>query len=203
MKTTRFQWVFTLVFTFVLSMILSKTTAQIYQIPSSYANATDTVKQFFKGDTLVIAQDSAYLLNQMQLTHYKLLMKFKVDVSRDNANLQQIFNDLVKSVTNNLAKLERLNKDMKINADSTGAIGKRLADVTYSNALRADSVLASAQVKLKEADAYLKQADLHLQKATDYLKKEKKDRFWRSLKWAAVGTGVGAILGFIIKGSLK
>lgn len=203
MKTTRSQWVFTLVFTLLLSMSLSKMTAQIYPIPAAYANATDTVKQFFKGDTLVVAQDSAYLLNQMQLKHYQLLMKFKVDVSRDNANLQQIFNDLVQSVTNNLAKLERLNKDMKTNADSASTIGIKLANLSYSNALRADSVLASAQVKLKEADAYLKQADLHLQKATEYLKKERKDRFWRSLKWAGVGTGVGAILGFIIKGSLK
>ena len=199
MKTTRFQWVFTL----VLSLCLSKMTAQIYPIPAAYANATDTVKQFFKGDTLVIAQDSAYLLNQMQLTHYKLLMKFKVDVSRDNANLQQIFNDLVQSVTNNLAKLEKLNKDMKINADSASAIGIKLANISYSNALRADTVLASAQIKLKEADAYLKKADLYLIEANRLIEKEKKARCWRSLKWAAVGTGVGAILGFIIKGSLK
>ena len=199
MTSTRFQWVFTLVFT----MSLSKMTAQFYPIPAAYANATDTVKQFFKGDTLVIAQDSAYLLNQMQLTHYKLLMKFKVDVSRDNANLQQIFNDLVQSVTNNLAKLEKLNLDMKTNADSASAIGIKLANISYSNALRADTVLASAQIKLKEADAYLKKADLYLIEANRLIEKEKKARFWRSLKWAAVGTGVGAILGFIIKGSLK
>ena len=63
MKTTHFQWVITL----VLSMGLSKMTAQIYQISPAYADARDTVKQFFKGDTVVIAQESVYVLNQIQL----------------------------------------------------------------------------------------------------------------------------------------
>lgn len=190
MKKTLFQWVFTL----ILSIGLSNLTAQIYQIPAAYANATDTVKQFFKGDTLVITQDSAYLLNQMQLRHYQLLMKFKLDVSRDNANLQDIFNKLVKSVTSNLAELEKLNRDMKINADSASAIGVKLASNTLKNLELANIALDSANAKVTRAEAYAKQADLHLAKATEYLKKEKKDRFWRSVKWASIGVGVGILV---------
>ena len=199
MKATIFQWVITL----FLSMGLSKMTAQIYPILPSHDTVTETVKQFFRGDTVVFVIDSAYLLNKMQLKHYELLLSFKVKVSQQNANIQQILNDLVKSTNSNLARLETLNKDMRANADSASAIGVKLANATLENVKRANIALDSAQAKVLRAEVYLKQADLHLQKATEYLKKEKKDRCWRNLKWAGVGAGVGAILGFIIKGSLK
>lgn len=199
MKATIFQWVMTL----FLSMGLSKMTAQIYQIPSAHDTVTETVKQFFRGDTVVFAIDSAYLLNKMQLKHYELLLSFKVKVSQQNANIQQILNDLVKSTNSNLARLETLNKDMRANADSASAIGVKLANATLENVKRANIALDSAQAKVLRSEVYLAKAEVHLKEANRLIEKEKKDRCWRNLKWAAVGTGVGAILGFIIKSSLK
>lgn len=190
MKATIFQWAMTL----FLSVGVSKMTAQIYQIPSSYDTVTETVKQFFKGDTVVLALDSAYLLNKMQLKHYELLLDFKVKVSQQNANLQQILNDLVKSTNSNLAKLETLNKDMRANADSASAIGVKLADASLKNVELANTALNSAQTKLIKAEADLKQADLYLKEANRLIDKEKKVRFWRSVKWAAIGVGVGILV---------
>ena len=108
MKTATFKRVLLIFF----GMGLSKMTAQINPIivPRSYENTTDTVKQFFKDDVIKIEPDSVYLLNQMQLSHYRLLLKFKVAVNQDNANIERIFNELVDSVTRNLAKLDDLNK---------------------------------------------------------------------------------------------
>ena len=199
MKATIFQWVITL----FLSMGLSKMTAQIYPILPSHDTVTETVKQFFRGDTVVFVIDSAYLLNKMQLKHYELLLSFKVKVSQQNANIQQILNDLVKSTNSNLARLETLNKDMRANADSASAIGVKLADATLQNVKLANIALDSAQAKVLRSEIYLAKAEAHLKEANRLIEKEKKARCWRSLKWAAVGTGVGAILGFIIKGSLK
>ncbi len=192
MKTATFRWLLPL----FLGLGLSKMTAQINPIivPKSYENTTDTVKQFFKGDVISIEPDSVYLLNEMQLSHYRLLLKFKVAVNQDNANIERIFNELVDSVTRNLAKLDDLNKKMKINADSTSAIGQRLADVTYKNALRADSILALAKFRLDTAQARLDSADAHLILANKFIAKERKERWWRSVKWAAIGVGVGILI---------
>lgn len=198
MKATTFQWLLPLFFLIGLSDM----TAQINPIvvPKSYENTTDTVKQFFKGDVLSIEPDSVYLLNEMQLSHYRLLLKFKVAVNQDNANIERIFNELVDSVTKNLAKLDDLNKKMKINADSTSAIGNRLADITYRNALRADSVLALAKMRLDTAQARLDTADAHLVLANKFIAKERRERWWRSLKWAGIGTGLGILIrSFVIK----
>ena len=198
MKMATFRWLLPLFF----SMGLSKMAAQINPIvvPKSYENTIDTVKQFFKDDVIKIEPDSVYLLNQMQLTHYRLLLKFKVAVNQDNANIEHIFNELVDSVTRNLAKLDDLNKKMKINADSTSAIGQRLADVTYRNALRADSTLILANLKLTDAQNRLDSADAHLILANKFIAKERKERWWRSVKWAAIGVGVGILIrSFVIK----
>ncbi len=198
MKTATFRWLLPLFF----FMGLSKMTAQINPIvvPKSYENTIDTVKQFFKGDLILIEPDSVYVLNQMQLSHYRLLLKFKVAVNQDNTNIERIFNELVDSVTLNLAKLDDLNKRMKINADSTSAIGQRLADVTYRNALRADSTLILANIKLTDAKNRLDTADAHLVLANKYIAKERKERWWRSVKWAGVGVIVGILIrSFVIK----
>ena len=198
MKTATFKRVLLIFF----GMGLSKMTAQINPIivPKSYENTTDTVKQFFKDDVIKIEPDSVYLLNQMQLSHYRLLLKFKVAVNQDNANIERIFNELVDSVTRNLAKLDDLNKKMKINADATSEIGNRLATTVYSNALRADSVLALAKARLETAQARLDTADAHLVLANKYIAKERRERWWRSVKWAAIGVGVGILIrSFVIK----
>ncbi len=198
MKTATFRCLLPLFFL----VSLSKMTAQINPIvvPKSYENTIDTVKQFFKGDVVSIEPDSVYLLNQMQLSHYRLLLKFKVAVNQDNANIERIFNELVDSVTRNLAKLDDLNKKMKINADSTSAIGQRLAGVVYQNALRADSTLALANIKLTNAQNRLDSADAHLVLANKFIAKERKERWWRSVKWAAIGVGVGILIrSFVIK----
>lgn len=186
----------------VFSGFVSTLTAQInpISVPKSYENTSDTVKQFFKGDVIAIETDSVYLLNELRFKHYQLLMKFKVAVSQDNANIQKIFNDLVQSVTTNLASLEKLNKEMKVNADSTSAIGHRLADITYKNALRADSILALAKARLDTAQARLDTADAHLVLANKYIAKERRDRWWRNAKWAGVGVIVGILIrSFVIK----
>ena len=163
-------------------------------VPKAYESEKDIVKQFFKGDTMAIEPDSVYLLNQMRFTQYQLLMKFKVAVSEHNADIQKIFNDLVQNITKDLANLEQLNKQMKRNADSTSAIGQRLAEVAYRNALRADSTLILANIKLTDAQNRLTSADAYLKEANRLIDKERKDRFWRSLKWAAIGVGVGILI---------
>jgi hypothetical protein len=192
MKATTFRWLLPL----FLSIGASALTAQINPIivPKAYETEKDTVKQFFKGDTLAVEPDSVYLLNQMRFTQYQLLMKFKVSVSEHNADIQKIFNDLVQSITKDLANLEQLNKQMKRNADSTSAIGQRLADVTYRNALRADSTLVLANMKLTDAQNRLDSADAHLVLANKFIAKERKERWWRSVKWAAIGVGVGILI---------
>jgi hypothetical protein len=190
MKATHFQWLLPL----FLSISTFTLTAQIYQVPKTYEAEKEVVKQFFKGDTLTVEPDSVYLLNQIRFTQYQLLMKFKVSVSEHNADIQKIFNDLVQSITKDLANLEQLNKQMKRNADSTSAIGQRLADVTYRNALRADSTLILANIKLTDAQHRLDSADAHLVLANKFIAKERKERWWRSVKWAAIGVGVGILL---------
>jgi hypothetical protein len=192
MTTTYFRWFLPLFFLTGLSKMTAQTNPIV--VPKAYESEKDTVKQFFKGDVMAIEPDSVYLLNQMRFTQYQLLMQFKLEVGKHNADIQKIFNDLVQSITKDLAHLEQLNKQMKRNADSTSAIGQRLADVTSRNALRADSALDSAQKLLKTAQARLDTADAHLVLANKLIDKERKDRFWRSLKWGAIGVGVGILI---------
>ena len=196
MKAIISPWLFPL----FLGINASTLTAQIRPVPKTYETEKDTVKQFFKGDTLAIEPDSVYLLNQMRFTQYQLLMQFKLEVGKHNADIQKIFNDLVQNITKDLASLEQLNKQMKQNADSTSAIGQRLADVTYRNALRADSTLILANIKLTDAKNRLDTADAHLVLANKFIAKERKERWWRSVKWAAIGVGVGILIrSFVIK----
>jgi hypothetical protein len=190
MKATIF-WCLSLL---LLSLNAATLTAQIYQVPETYAAQKDTVKQFFKGDTLTIEPDSVYLLNPIRFKQYQLLMQFRLEVGKQNADIQKIFNDLVQSITRDLANLEQLNKQMKQNADSTSAIGKRLADLAEQNARRADSTLMMANIKLKNAQDRLDTADAHLVLANKYIAKERRERWWRNVKWAAIGVGVGILI---------
>ena len=201
MKATLFQWLLPLFF----SLSLSEISAQINPIPvpASYVHATDTVKQFFKGDVLSIAQDSVYLLNQRQLDYYRLLMSFKIDVGKDNLNMKQVFDNLFKSMTATLVEMESLNKQMKANADSTGNIGRDLAKITLEHAKHADSLMIQADNTLKNAIDSLHKADSFLLAAKLSIKTEQDNRWKRSLKWGAIGTGVGTILGFILRSYLK
>ena len=201
MKATRLQWLLPL----FLSLSFSKISAQInlIPVPASYAHATDTVKQFFKGDMLSIAQDSVYLLNQRQLDYYRLLMSFKIDVTKDNLNMQQVFDKLYKSMAAMLVDMESLNKQMKANADATGNAGKELAETTLKHAKNADSLMIRADNTLKNAIDSLHKADSFLLAAKLSIKTEQDNRWKRSLKWGAIGGGVGAILGFILRSYLK
>ena len=201
MKATLFQWLLPL----FLSLSFSKMSAQIHPIPvpASYAHATDTVKQFFKGDMLAIAQDSVYLLNQRQLDYYRLLMSFKIDVSKDNLNMQQVFDKLYKSMAATLVDMESLNKQMKANADATGNAGKELAETTLKHTKRADSLMIKADSTLKNAIDSLHKADSFLLAAKLSIKTEQDNRWKRSVKWGGIGVVVGIILGFILRSYVK
>ena len=182
-----------------LSLSPHHATAQIFQIPADYKTVKDTVKQFGKGDTLVIGYDSVYLLNQTQLRYYQLLMKLKIAVSQDNTNIEKLFKDLLQSLSGDLTKLESLSKQMQTNADSTGAVGMRLATTTLTNVAKTNTLIGTAQVLLDSAQMRLKEADLHLEKAETLIRQEKKQRWWRNLKW----TGVGVLAGIIVRSAIR
>ncbi len=177
-----------------LCFVTIKIDAQTYQINAEYDASADTVKQFGKGDILVINYDSVYLLNQMQFRHYQLLMELKVAVTKDNTNMQTLFQDMIKAINKDLAKLNTLNKEMKKNADATSAVGKKLADVTLKNVEHADSLLVAVNQRLKIAENRVDTADAHLEKANKLIEQERKQRFWRNLKWGAIGLGIGILV---------
>jgi hypothetical protein len=195
MKTTHFRLLL------ILGLILpiSASQAQTFQIDSTFENARDTIRQFHRGDMITVATDSVYMLNQIQLNYYRLLMNLKVSVGQDNEKLQKVFDELVKNVNSNLTTLTVLNAQMKKNADSTGVIADKLANLTLKNVAKADSLLAKADSSMKQAQIKLDSADAHLVKANEYIKKEKKLQFWRKVKYTAIGLGVGILVTSIFK----
>ena len=136
--------------------------AQIHFINEQHDQARDSVKRYGKGDTLVVQYDSVYLFNRTQVTYYDMLMKLKVTVTKDNKSLEKLFTDLLNKMTMNLAELDDLSKKMKINADSTNAVGRKLVDKTYESVDKTNQLIVSSKVLLDSADAKLKRADLHL-----------------------------------------
>jgi hypothetical protein len=169
--------------------------AQVFEIKSDFKEVRDTIYQYGSGDTLAVGYDSVYLLNQTQIRYYQLLMNLKVAVRDDQSQIERIIKDLLQTMSGNLTKLESLNEKMKANADSTSAIGLRLAETTITNVQKTDLLLTSAKVQLDTASARLTRADAHLAKAEDLIKQEKKKRCWRNIKW---GLG-GAIVGYVLK----
>jgi hypothetical protein len=182
----------TLLFFLSVPMYVS---AQVFEIKSDFKEVKDSIYQYGKGDTLAITYDSVYLLNQTQIRYYQLLMNLKVAVRDDQSQIERIIKDLLQSMSGSLTKLESLNEKMKANADSTSAIGLRLAETTITNVQKTDLLLTSAKVQLDTASARLTRADAHLAKAEELIKQEKKKRCWRNIKW---GLG-GAIVGYVLK----
>lgn len=191
MTTTRFFVVLGL----LMCISLSSVSAQIHPITEKYRYVKDTVKQFGRGDTLVVEYDSVYVLNHTQMHYYELLINLKADISKDNSNLEVLFKDLLQKMTSDLAELGVLTDHLRANADSTGRVGDRLAKETLANVQKANSALDSAKVKLDSAQFKLAKADSLLVETRKLIEKEKKERCWRNLKWA----GVGAVVGFVVK----
>lgn len=192
-----FRYLFVLFCFLVLH--LPETTAQVHEINADFKAVRDTVQQYGQGSTLVIKVDSVYLLNQAQFDYYELLMRLKVDVKKNNANIEGLINGLLKTLRNDLTHLEDLNKEIKINGDSASAIGLRLADSTKVNVNKTSNLLDSVKIHLDSATVRLKRADLHLEKAAALIKEEKKQRCWRNIKWGVGGVLVGLIMGWLIK----
>lgn len=186
---------FFIVFGLISSISLPKLSAQIYHITDNYRHVKDTVKQFGKGDTLSIEYDSVYVLNHTQMHYYELLINLKADISKDNSNLDVLFKKLLQSMTKDLAELAVLTDHLKANADSTSKIGEHLINETLVNVQKANNALDSAKVKLDSAQFKLAKADSLLLETKKLIENEKKQRFWRNLKWA----GVGAVAGFVVK----
>ena len=186
---------FFLVLGLIVFVNLSKISAQIHRIAENYKYVKDTVKQFGGGDTLVIEYDSVYVLNHTQMHYYKLLINLKADISQDNSNLDELFKNLLQSMTKDLAELGVLTDHLKANADSTGRIGEKLAKETLVNVQKANAALDSAKVKLEAAQFKFAKADSLLLETRKLIEQEKKQRCWRNVKWA----GVGAVAGFVVK----
>lgn len=179
----------------LLILHLPKSAAQVHYIRDDFKTERDTVHQYGKNATLNIEIDSVYLLNQTQFDYYALLMRLKVDVKKNNANIEGLINGLLKSLSNDLSQLESLNKAMKANGDAASDVGMRLADSTKANVSKTNSLLDSVKINLDSASVRLKRADLHLEKAEALIKKEKKRR-WR---YYLVGGGVGFLVGILAK----
>ena len=180
----------------LLILHLPQSVAQVHYIREDFKTVRDTVHQYGKNTTLNIEIDSVYLLNQTQFDYYALLMRLKVDVRKNNANIEGLINGLLKSLSNDLSQLEGLNKEMKANGDAATVVGLRLADSTMVNVNKTNSLLDSVKINLDSASARLKRADLHLDKAISLIKKEKKRR-WR---YYFVGGGVGFLVAILAKG---
>ena len=110
-----------------------------------------------------------------------------------------MFTDLLNKMTMNLAELDELSKKMKINADSTRAVGQKLVDKTYESVDKTNQLIVSSKILLDSADAKLKRADLHLEKAETLIKDAKKKQCWERLKWGGLGVVVGVLVGFVFK----
>ena len=193
---------FTPLLALILALILGLSlpvSAQIHFINEQHDQARDSVKRYGKGDTLVVQYDSVYLFNRTQVTYYDMLMKLKVTVTKDNKSLEKMFTDLLNKMTMNLAELDDLSKKMKINADSTNAVGRKLVDKTYESVDKTNQLIVSSKILLDSADAKLKRADLHLEKAETLIKDAKKKQRWERLKWGGLGVLVGVLVGIIFK----
>ncbi|HYG15849.1 MAG TPA: hypothetical protein VEC12_08860 [Bacteroidia bacterium] len=168
---------------FMLALLVSAASfcsAQGTQKTFTTCTSTDTVKQVFRGDTVIINCNNAYIINQSILNNYQRSL-------RSNASCTDIIKTyaaLSNTQDSQIMEQNQRFEDLKLKFDSLSNNTDSFLVSTQGSLGQLNDNLGSVSMKLEET----KQLLVNTQ---NLLIKEKENLWKQRLRWGVGGFGVG------------
>lgn len=167
-----------LFFSFLLSLACLCATAQFKTF--DVCNSADTIKKVNMGDTVIIACDEAYILNQNVISNYRKSLQ-------NNRNCTEIVRTYAALSTTQDSMIEQQNQrfnELKNKFDSLGNNTGQFLTITQGSLTQLNDTLGAVAKNISDTKALLAQTQM-------LLEQEKKNQWKDRLRWGLGGFGVG------------
>lgn len=153
-----------------------------------FDNCNMPLSSLYKGDTIRIACDTAYIMSRSYYTLISSKYTKQSDVQKALIKLQ---NQGMEACSLEIDRKDRAYEVLKLKFDS---LAGRSIEVTK----KADLNLQKVNISLDSIDAKITKAQASIENANNYIKQEKKSMFKKNMGWGLTGFLVGVVATVLI-----